>query len=106
LSTDPAVFQREFLVSLWKIAILAQAVERPVVGLWVMRDLRSRGYDVSPGTIYPMLRRMAEYGWLAPQGEGPAHAHARCEYRITDEGRKALGELRDEVARLHEALSE
>jgi DNA-binding PadR family transcriptional regulator len=49
---------REILLSLWKIHILHHAAAGPVVGLWMLQELRRHGYDVSPGTIYPLLRRM------------------------------------------------
>ena len=104
MSIDAATMQREFLVSLWKIEVLSLAANGPVVGLEMLRDLRDRGYDVSPGTIYPLLRRMAEYGWLAAPREGRAHVHARREHHITDAGREVLDELRAEIARLHDAL--
>jgi len=64
-------------------------------------DSRNWGYDlwrksgVRSGTMYPILSRMLELGWLAdgweerqPRGRPP-----RRYYTVTDEGREALAGL-------------
>jgi DNA-binding PadR family transcriptional regulator len=84
------VVGREILLGLWKIHILYHAAERPLVGLWLLRELRQHGYEVSPGTLYPLLQRMVEHGWLrcrvAPAG-GP---RARKSYSLTARGAEVL----------------
>ncbi len=60
---DPIV--REFLLAFWKIHILYHAADRRgVYGQWMLEELRHHGYRLSPGTLYPMLARMARRGWL------------------------------------------
>jgi len=54
--------EREILLSFWKVQILHDAAKGPVVGQWILKGLRQRGYDVSPGTIYPLLKRMEQRG--------------------------------------------
>jgi len=97
----PKHLDREVLLSFWKVHILHHAAEEPVVGLWLMRELRRHGYEVSPGTLYPLLARMQRRGWLlcrvAPAG-GP---RARKEYSLTRQGRAVLAVLRDQVEELH-----
>jgi PadR family transcriptional regulator PadR len=92
---------REILLSFWKVHILHHAEKRPVIGQWAIRELRRHGYDVSPGTLYPMLARMEERGWLRcavdPQG-GP---RARKEYSLTGKGRQVLTHLRRQIEELH-----
>jgi DNA-binding PadR family transcriptional regulator len=105
VSRESPGIQREFLLSLWKVEVLSRAEHGPVVGLWIIRDLRGRGHDVSPGTIYPLFTRMVERGWLACPDDPTRPVHARREYRITESGLAVLAELRAEVARLHEALN-
>lgn len=56
--------EREILLSFWKVHILHHAETQPVFGQWVTRELRRHGYEVSPGTLYPLLTRMQERGWL------------------------------------------
>ncbi len=104
MSTQSADIQREFLWALWKIQILNDAAERPVFGLAVLQDLRNRGYDVSPGALYPLFARMVEYGWLVCPDDPTRHARARKEYRITDRGREVLAELSAEIERLSALL--
>ena len=55
---------REILLSFWKVHILHHAGEEPIHGQWVLTELRRHGYDISPGTLYPLLHRMERHGWL------------------------------------------
>ncbi len=94
---------REILLALWKIHILHHAAEGGVVGNRMLEELRHHGYEVSPGTLYPMLARMERFGWL--RSDRPAgSSRERRNYKITAEGRKVLalvqrqlGELRGEM---------
>ena len=95
---------REILLSFWKVHILHHAAEEPVVGQWMLEELRRHGYEVSPGTLYPVLKRLEERGWLRCRFDPAAGKRARREYVLTARGRRALelvkrylGELRGEV---------
>jgi PadR family transcriptional regulator, regulatory protein PadR len=93
---DPVI--REFLLGFWKIHILHHAEEQGVYGHWMLEELHRHGYRLSPGTLYPLLARMARRGWLRAaeptQGRGPRV------YRITPEGAKVLKRLRGSLAEL------
>jgi PadR family transcriptional regulator PadR len=93
--TAPSAAEREILRPLWKVHILHHASEGPVVGNWLIEELREHGYRVSPGTLYPLLGRMVRLGWLAKRQDG--------RYRITPAGRQVLAEVR---ARLQELQRE
>jgi PadR family transcriptional regulator, regulatory protein PadR len=98
---DLKAVQREILLGFWKAHILHHASHGPVVGQWMLRELRQHGYDVSPGTIYPLLTRLHERGWLkckTTPGGGP---RARKEYSLTPSGRRVLAHLRRQLAELH-----
>ena len=56
--------EREILLSFWKVHILHHAENHPIFGQWIIRELRRHGYEVSPETLYPLLARMEERGWL------------------------------------------
>jgi DNA-binding PadR family transcriptional regulator len=95
---------REILLALWKIHILHHAAEGEVVGNWMLEELRHHGYEVSPGTLYPMLARMERFGWLRSDRPEESGSRERRSYKITAEGRKVLalvqrqlGELRGET---------
>jgi DNA-binding PadR family transcriptional regulator len=81
--------EKEILRPLWKVHILHHANEGPVVGNWLLEELREHGYRVSPGTLYPLLGRMVRIGWLAQRRDRS--------YRITIAGRQALVEVRTRI---------
>lgn len=85
---------REILLSFWKLHILHHAAERPIVGHWMMDELRAHGYAVGPGTLYPVLRRMEARGWLRSRADPRAGPRARREYRLTEAGRRTLAAVR------------
>ena len=97
---------REILLSFWKVHILHHASEEAVVGQWMLEELRRHGYEVSPGTLYPVLKRLEARGWLRCRVDPARGKRARREYVLTARGRRALdlvrrylAELRDEVDR-------
>jgi DNA-binding PadR family transcriptional regulator len=92
---------REILLSFWKVHILYHADQEPVVGQWVIRELRRHGYEVSPGTLYPLLARMEEHGWLRSTRDPRGGARARREYSLTAEGRRVLAFLREQVDEMY-----
>ena|SRR5688572_12320198 len=100
---DPSL-EREILRPLWKVHILFHAQKGPIVGHWMLEELREHGYRVSPGTLYPLLARMEKLGWLERvkirRKQSPKDAQP---YRATVAGRRALREVE---ARLRELISE
>lgn len=103
---DSKLLTREILLGFWKVHILHHAAEHPVVGQWMLTELRRHGYDISPGTLYPLLKRMERNGWLrceCPDGSGP---RARRYYHLTDGGAAVLEVVRDTLAELHQEAVE
>lgn len=99
--TKARAVEREFLLAIWKIHILHHAGQEPVVGQWVIRELRRHGYEVSPGTLYPLLARMEERGWLRSKADPRGGPRARREYTLTPAGRSVLALVRRQVEELH-----
>jgi DNA-binding PadR family transcriptional regulator len=94
---DPVA--REFLLAFWKIHILHHADEDGVYGQWMLEELHRHGYRLSPGTLYPMLARMAARGWLrATEPKRPTDARV---YRLTPRGREVLVRVRRALAELY-----
>ena len=95
--SDPVV--REFLLTFWKIHILHHAAEpRGVYGMWMLEELQHHGYRLSPGTLYPILTRMATRGWItADEPRRPREARV---YRITPAGTEVLERLKAALAEL------
>jgi len=96
---DKKVVNHEILLSFWKIHVLHHADEGGVVGSWMLQELRHHGYDVSAGTLFPLLKRMEKFGWLASQSEGNG-PKARRTYTITDSGREVLEIARRQLREL------
>lgn len=91
---------REFLLALWKIHILHHAADgRGVYGQWMLEELHHHGYRLSPGTLYPILARMARRGWL--RADEPKRSKAARVYRLTAKGQEVLAQLRHALDELY-----
>jgi PadR family transcriptional regulator len=99
---DPVV--REFLLAFWKIHILHHADEHGVYGQWMLEELHHHGYRLSPGTLYPMLARMAERGWL--RASEPSRSKAARVYRLTARGHEVLKQVRESLDELVREVGE
>jgi DNA-binding PadR family transcriptional regulator len=92
---------REILLAFWKVHILHHAAEGSVYGQWMIDELRRHGYEISPGTLYPILQRMERHGWLKRQASRDKRLRARKNYTLTDRGRTVLHLLRKLVDEMH-----
>jgi PadR family transcriptional regulator PadR len=97
---DRKLLTREILLAFWKVHILHHAAEHPVVGQWMLAELRRHGYDVSPGTLYPLLKRMERNGWLRCEVDDGAGPRGRRYYHLTPHGASVLTALRKSVSEL------
>ena len=90
---------RSFFLGFIKIHILHHATEEPVYGLWLIEELKRHGYDISPGTLYPMFHSLEEGGLLQSQ-EQVVDGKVRKYYRITSKGKKTLKQAKEKVQEL------
>ena len=102
LMRDPVV--REFLLAFWKIHILHHAAEQGIYGQWMLEELHHHGYRLSPGTLYPMLARMAKRGWL--RATEPKRSKAARMYRLTPRGHEVLQQILDSLDELYREVGE
>jgi PadR family transcriptional regulator, regulatory protein PadR len=98
--------QREILLSFWKIHILHHASEGPVVGQWMLQELRHHGYEVSPGTLYPILHRMERLGWLRCEVDPSGGPRARRSYYATQVGLEVLKTVQQQLRELRSEVGE
>ncbi len=103
---DRKLINREILLSFWKIHILHHAAEGEVVGQWMLKELAHHGYEVSPGTLYPLLKRLEKNGWLKSKVDPARGPKAPRAYRITAEGRKVLQVVRQQLRELGVEVAE
>lgn len=95
---------REILLGFWKVHILHHASQAPLHGQWMLKELNHHGYEISPGTLYPLLARMERLGWLKSSALGRRGKRARKDYRLTAEGKKVLDHVREQLTELYEEV--
>jgi DNA-binding PadR family transcriptional regulator len=93
---------RHMYLGFIRLHILYHANKEPICGVELMEELRHHGYDVGPGTIYPILHQMEAAGILKVEEE-IVGGKRRKNLRATTAGRKLLDQAR---ARLRELASE
>jgi PadR family transcriptional regulator, regulatory protein PadR len=103
---DIKAINREILLGFWKVHILHHAAEEPVIGQWMLNELRRHGYNISPGTLYPILKRMEENGWLRSESDPAAGPKSPRWYFLTEKGRAVLTHVTVQVEELHRELTE
>ncbi|EAR21571.1 PadR family transcriptional regulator [Nitrococcus mobilis] len=96
---------KDLYSGLIRLHVLHHAAQQSIYGSWMIDELRQHGYVISPGTLYPMLHRLAKKGYLEMRPEGPSR-RARRLYGITAQGRAALAEAKDKVRELFGELFE
>ena len=88
-----------------RLHILHHAAEEPLFGLGLIEELRRHGYEISAGTLYPMLHGLEKKGYLTPRRERALLLELRA-YEITERGRMALIEAKAKVRELFGELIE
>ncbi len=90
---------RDFFLGFIKIHVLHHAAQEPIYGVAMIAELARHGYDLSPGTLYPLLHGLEEQGYLA-RTDQVVEGRVRKYYVITNEGRAALQEAKHKIAEL------
>jgi DNA-binding PadR family transcriptional regulator len=93
---------RAFFLGFIQIHILHHAVQEPIFGAAMIAELKRHGYELSPGTLYPILHAMEKAGYLSASKE-VVEGKVRKNYRATEQGRRVLEET---LPRLRELVSE
>lgn len=93
---------RDFFVGFIKIHMLHHGSLRPFCGADMAKELKRHGYEVSPGTLYPALRRLERDGYLKSEKRLDG-GRLRIYYRATRKGARALMESKK---RIHELVRE
>jgi DNA-binding PadR family transcriptional regulator len=90
---------RDFRRGAVAVHVLHHAAEHPVHGAWLTEELARHGYRISPGTLYPLLHRMAEAGLIVGTDE-VVDGRVLRRYHATRRGKQALDELRVSIREL------
>ena len=99
------MYERKVLMGFIRAHILHHAVEENgIYGIWMMDELREHGYEISPGTLYPILHEMEKDGVLGSERINVG-GKIRKVYRATGEGVEVLSRLRKFISELsHEVI--
>lgn len=90
---------REFFLGFIKLHIVYHAAREPVFGLDLIRELARHGYDLSPGTLYPLLHNLEEAGYLQ-RTDRRVNGKVRKYYTATPQGKRALATARAKIVEL------
>lgn len=96
---------RKFFLGFIQIHILHHAKKAPFYGSWMIEELREHGYDMSPGTLYPLLHSMEAKGLLKKE-EQLVEGKIRKYYHITKLGDEILIESRKKAYELFKEIEE
>lgn len=98
-------YDKELYSSLIRLHLLHHAADEGVFGLGMIEELGRHGYKLSPGTLYPLLHRLEEQGFLRSHQESVGGKIRRV-YRATTAGRKALTAAKGKIKELFGEISE
>jgi PadR family transcriptional regulator, regulatory protein PadR len=85
--------------------VLALLASEERYGFDLVRDLAAvDGMVTSEGTIYPLLSRLRRNGLVDSHWLESSFGPPRRYYRLTDTGRRALGDFRQEWGRFRDAV--
>lgn len=90
---------RDIFLAFVRVHLLHHAAEGPIFGLEMIEELARHGYQVSPGTLYPVFHELERAGYLSCEPE-TVNGKVRKYYRITAAGRDALVRLRSKIREL------
>ena len=95
---------RDIFLAFVRVHLLHHAAKAPIYGVEMIEELARHGYEIGPGTLYPIFHGLERAGYLRSDPEN-VNGKVRKYYRITEEGRQALARLRPKIRELvHEVL--
>ncbi|MCT2536002.1 PadR family transcriptional regulator [Aquibacillus koreensis] len=94
---------RKLFLGFIHIHILHHAKEEPIYGSWMLEELHEHGYEMSAGTLYPILHGMEKDGLLI-KSEKNVNGKIRKYYRATEKGEVILEEARAKAYELFKEI--
>jgi PadR family transcriptional regulator PadR len=96
---------RKLFLGFIHIHILHHAKKEPFYGSWMIEELKEHGYEISAGTLYPILHNLQTNGALKVQ-ERNVEGKIRKYYSITTIGEDVLKEARAKAYELFKEIKE
>ncbi len=102
---SPSADHRGLYAGLIRLHVLHHAVKEAVYGFAMIEELRRHGYELSAGTLYPILHGLEQRSLLTSVKERVGGTERRV-YRATPAGRNALFAAKTKVRELFGELFE
>lgn len=96
---------RKLFLGFINIHILHHAKKEPFYGSWMIEELKAHGYEISAGTLYPILHNLEKNGVLKVH-EKKVEGKIRKYYSITTLGEDVLKEARTKAYELFKEIKE
>lgn len=79
--------------------------KEPIFGSWLLEELKKHGYQMSAGTLYPLLHKM-ELAGLLEREEKTAEGKIRKYYRTTEKGNEVLMKAKEKAYALFKEIKD
>ncbi|AVQ38449.1 PadR family transcriptional regulator [Clostridium botulinum] len=96
---------RKLFLGFIHIHILHHAKKEPFYGSWMIEELKKHGYEISAGTLYPILHNLQKNGALKVE-EKNVDGKIRKYYSITQLGENLLNEAKEKAYELFKEIKE
>ena len=96
---------RKLFLGFIQVHILYHAGKGGVFGSWMMDELKRHGYEISAGTLYPLLHELNRKG-LLNKHEEVIEGRVRKYYTLTPAGEEVLEEAKTKAFELVKELQE
>ncbi len=90
---------RKLFLGFIQIHILHHAKKEPIFGTFMIEELKSHGYDISPGTLYPIFHSLEKSGHLTSESVN-YEGKIRKYYSITNLGKETLTKAKLKIKEL------
>lgn len=89
----------DFFSSFIKIHILHHCEKEEIYGAWMIMELKEHGYNISPGSLYPIFSSLEKKGLLTSRILQEGKTRKKL-YKITKQGKKELKEAKIKLKEL------
>ncbi len=98
---DPIL--RKLFLGFIQVHILHHAKKEPVYGSFMIEELKHHGYEISPGTLYPIFHNLEKAELLTVENQ-TVEGKVRKYYSITEKGEEVLTEAKKKIKELTHEL--
>ncbi len=90
---------RKLLLGFIQVHILHHAKKEPIFGSFMIKELKHHGYEISPGTLYPIFHNLEKAELLTSETKN-VEGRMRKYYTITPKGEAVLNEAKNKAKEL------